>query len=249
MIHSVEKALRILELLASEADREFPLRTIADTLGMDKGTCVNIIKTMRERGYIDQEQLRGAYKLGYKLYQLTGRNIENDSFTKIARRDVEELGRQLNESAILSVIRNDHRIVLYSTVPDREIIVRPTGEKSVYQACTGRVILANYSPSHLEKFIVRSGLPGREEWPEIYRSLHPEGELINSLTKIKQDGYAIHKDPKGIVGFAAPLFKAGHVAGSVGVYLPAERLSDEKAILDNVLACAGSINDKLKRSR
>lgn len=248
MIRSIEKALGILELLSANEGRELGLATIAETMGMDKGTCANIIKTLRLKGYIDQSAPRGGYKIGYKIYHLTGRAIENDFLTKIARSDVEALGKGLNETALLSVVRNDRRIILCDTAPDHEIIVRTRGEKSVYAACTGRVIIANYSPSHLEQFVLRLGLPSKEEWPEIYLSPHPEGELINALTVIKQDGYAIQRDSNGIVGFAAPLFREGHIAGAVGVYLPAERLQDEAAILSSVLACAREINLKIKRS-
>ena len=53
-IKVIEKALNILELLASEESREFPLGAIADTLNMDHGTCSNIIKTLASRGYINQ---------------------------------------------------------------------------------------------------------------------------------------------------------------------------------------------------
>ena len=64
-IKVIEKALNILELLASEESREFPLGEIADTLNMDHGTCSNIIKTLASRGYINQKGPRCGYKFGY----------------------------------------------------------------------------------------------------------------------------------------------------------------------------------------
>lgn len=248
MIQSISRALKILELLSANENKEVSLATISGKLGIDKGTCANIIKTLRVRGYIDQSAPRSGYRLGYKLYHLTGRAIENDSLTKIARADLQDLGDKLNESAILSVVRNDRRVILFSTNPDREIVVRTRLDKSIYPACSGRVIIANYTPEHLEQFIARNGLPSQDEWPEIYLSPNPEGELVNSLTQIKLNGYAIDYDSKGIVGFAAPLFKQGHIVGAVGVYLPTERLSDEKAILESVLSCARKINKKIERS-
>lgn len=245
-IKVIEKALNILELLASEESREFPLGEIADTLNMDHGTCANIIKTLSARGYINHDGPRRGYKFGYMSYKLTDSAINNEELTKIARDEIDRLGETLNETAILSCIKNDKRIVLYNTIPDRELIVRTNIDKSIYSANTGRVILANYTSAHLEKCLIRLGLPAKEEWPEIHKSDTPQGELINRLAAIKVAGYEIHHDSNGIVGIAAPLFKAGHVIGSVGVYMPNTRYINEKAILTTVLDSAAVINRKIK---
>ncbi len=240
--------MRIMELLGENPKAAYPLSEIASTLSLDKGTCARIVKTLAERGFVQQESPRSGYQMGYKLYHLTGQSVENSFLTKIARKDIEDLGRKLNETALLSVIRNDKRIVLYSTIPERTIVIRTNTERNLYAVCAGRVILANYTPSHLERCIIRLGLPDQDEWPEIYRSDHPEQELVNSLTRIKQNGYDILDDRHGIIGFAAPLFLNGHVVGSVGTYLPKDRLTDQQTILDALLACTKEINIKLKKS-
>ncbi len=248
MIQVLSRALNLLEMLSSESGREVSLLDLSSRLGLDKGTCANILRTLKDRGYVSQSRPRGGYKLGYKVYQITGRGIENDELTKIARSDMETLGRSINETVLLSVIRNDRRVVLYNTTPDRDIIVRTTGDKPIYSACTGRVIMAYYTPSHLEKLIIRIGLPSDGQWPDVEGASNPAGRLANELAQIKQDGYAIHRDTQGIVGFAAPLFRQGHIAGSVGLYLPVERLADEKATLAALLDCAARINLKIEKT-
>ena len=245
MIQVLIKAMNIVELLAANPQREMMLSEIADALQMDHGTCANIIKTLAQRGYVQQSAPRRGYKFGYMFYKLTGTAIVNEDLTKIAREDIERLGSLTNESAILSIIKNDKRIVLFHTTPNRELIVRPNIDKSVYSANTGRVILANYTPDHLEKFIIRNSLPTPEEWPEIYNCSDPDLEVRRRLYKIKKAGYEVDVDPNGIVGFAAPLWRQGHVAGSIGVYLPTSRLTDREKILGNLLAAAESINHKL----
>lgn len=235
----------ILEVLAENPKRSFPLLEIASRTNLDKGTCSRILKSLALRGYIQQEAPRSGYQLGYKLYHITGNPVENADLTKVARKDIEELGKTLNETALLAVVHNDRRVVLYSTVPDRNLVVRTNIEQPVYAVCAGRVILANYTPAHLEKCIIRLGMPALDEWPEIYESEHPGQELMNALTKIKQDGYDVLDDRHGLIGFAAPIFQNGHVAGSVGTYLPVERLHDRKTILDALLHCTSEINQKL----
>ena len=239
--------MSILELLSRNPENEYPLADIASELSMDKGTCTNILKTLLSQGYVQQSAPRSGYKLGYKLYNITGRAVENEELTKIAREDVAALGSALNETALLSVIRNDKRIVLFCSEPDRALVVRTSKDKSIYTACTGRAIIANYTPSHLDKLMVRLGLPSEDDWPQIYASDNPSGELRNQLTKIKMDGYAVQRDKNGIIGFAAPIFHSSHVAGSIGVYLPESRLVDFDACRSRVMECARSVNEKIKK--
>lgn len=245
MVKVIEKALNILELLASEQNRKFQLGEIADTLNLDHGTCANIIKTLAFRGYVQHDGPRMGYKFGYMPFKLINSAINNEELTKIAREDIDRLGSRLNETTLLSCIKNDKRIVLYHTTPNRELIVRTNVDKSIYSANTGRVILANYTLAHLEKCIIRLGLPTKAEWPEIYESNNPHGELINRLTSIRAAGYEIHHDSNGIVGTAAPIFRGGHVIGSVGVYMPKIRHINKDETLRLVLETADSINQKI----
>jgi len=246
MIKSLAKGLSILELLAKERKREISLGEIADSLGMDHGTCANIIKTLSTKGYVQQSAPRKGYSLGYMLYSLTESDVLNDDLTKTACEDITRLGQALNESAILSTIKNDKRVVLFQTMPDREIIARVSTGKAVYSANTGRVILANYSVREQEKFISRVGLPTHAEWAEVADSANPKGELMNLLAEIRQHGYSIQRDSNNIAGCSAPLFRGKDVAGSIGVYMPLSRLTDMNEVISAVLATADSINDKLK---
>lgn len=245
MIQVLDKAIRILELLGENPRREVPMSEIADTLSLDRGTCAHILKSLSARGFVQQEAPRSGYQLGYKFYHITGHFVENDELTEIARKNIDELGAELNETAMLAINRNDMRVVLYHTVPDRNLVARTDMERSIYSACAGRVIMAYYTQVHLERCLIRLGLPGKDEWPEIYLSDNPEQELINTLTEIKQRGYDIQHDHE-ITGFAAPLFMGGHVKGSIGTYLPTERIKDKEKIISLLLHHAGEINRKLE---
>lgn len=241
--------MRILDMLGEDASRNFSLSEIANALELDKGTCANILKTLSSKGFVQQEAPRSGYRLGYRIYHLTGRQVENEEMTKIARWDVEQLGESLNETAILSVIRNDKRVLLYNTSPQRDVAVRTSIDKSIFNACTGRVIIANYTAEHLERLLIRIGLPHPGEWPEICESGQPKrGLLMNALIQIKRQGYAFQHDSNDIVGFAAPIWRDGHVAGSVGVYMPHYRLCDKETVLKALLQCTDAINRKITQS-
>ena len=245
MIQVLERALNIVDLLGKNPKKGYSLSEIASIISLDKGTCTRIMKTLLAKGFVHQESPRGEYRLGYKFFHIIGHPVENEELTKIARKEIDALGEKFNETALLAVVNNDKRVILYSTSPDRDLIVRTNLERDVYSVCAGRVIIAHYTPSHLEKLLTRLGQPTREEWPEIYQSEHPEQELMNVLTSIKQKGYDILDDKHGITGFAAPLFNKGHIVGSVGIYLPNERLKAPDLILKALLDSAKAINKKI----
>lgn len=246
MIQVLEKALRIVEFLGKDPRKAVAMSKIADSLSLDRGTCSHILKTLSARGFVEQEFPRSGYKLGYKLYHIIGHYVENNELTEIARKDVEALGSELNETAMLAINRNDMRVVLYHTIPNRSVVASTDMERSIYSACAGRVIMAYYSPTHLEKCLIRLGLPTEKEWPEIYQSENPEQHLANTLAAIKLRGYDIQYDHE-VTGFAAPLFIDGHVIGSLGTYIPNWRLTDKGIIIKAMLHYAAEINRKLEK--
>jgi len=247
MIQVLIRAMGILELLGSDPQKEFSISEISKKMSLDKGTCTNIMKTLVSRGFVQQDAPRGGYRLGYALFHMTSGAVVNDFLTKIAREEIDELGTALNETVLLSVIRNDKRIVLYNTIPDRSLMVRTNMDKNIYTANTGRVILANYTPDHLEKFLIRRGLPSRDEWPEVYQGNDPDKELRNILSQIKQQSFAVQVDGNDIIGFAVPIFREGHVAGSVGAYMPLSRAKYQDVILSSVIKTAENINLKISK--
>ena len=84
--------MRILDYLGENSRRDCSLSEIADALSLDKGTCANILKTLSYGGFVQQEAPRSGYRLGYRLFHLTGHQVENEELTKIARHDIDLLG-------------------------------------------------------------------------------------------------------------------------------------------------------------
>ena len=64
MIQVIERVEKILVYLSEHRKREVPLTEIADSLGMNRATCANILKTMKDLGLVEQN----AYRKGYILY-------------------------------------------------------------------------------------------------------------------------------------------------------------------------------------
>lgn len=61
MIQVIERVEKILVYLSENRNREIPLTEIADNLGMNRATCANILKTMKDLGFVEQNSYRKGY--------------------------------------------------------------------------------------------------------------------------------------------------------------------------------------------
>lgn len=247
MIQVINRALSILELVGSDTGREFRLSEIADGLGLNHGTCANILKTLVQRNYIEQSAAKKGYKLGYMVYKLCDSDLYNEELVGMAKEPLDKLGERLNEAVILSVIKNDKRILLYEIASTQELQVRTTLESSAYRATTGRMILSYYSPKELDDFINRVGLPTDEEWPEV----KSKEDMVRFLDVIRRNNIEITCNKNHVVGLATPVFKNNKVIASIGIYLPAARYDEvESKIIPPLLKKAtDTINERIAKQK
>ena len=98
-IHSVTKAIRLLELLR-EAGGPLTLTELYQLTGWPKSTIHGLLSTMREAGFIEQTQT-GRYWLGIRLFEL-GCAVSNAwDIASIARGPMQNICQTLGESVFL----------------------------------------------------------------------------------------------------------------------------------------------------
>src|SRR5690606_2535055 len=138
------------------------LGEIANNLDLNNGTCANIIKTMVNRGYIEKKK---GYILGRQSYYLTN-NFSNESeLVKYAVEPMRNLSEILNESSVLSILKNNSRRTLHKETVIRQLQANPKDEINAYQTATGKLLLAYLDPTERNAYIKTYGLPG-DCWKE-----------------------------------------------------------------------------------
>ena len=222
MIQVVNRAIDILEYLGQNLDRSCSLGEIALRLRLDKGTCANILKTLIDREYVTQVKRRGGYRLGPMTSLLPIGGSYERPLAKCARYAIEDLREMLNETVILSVIKNYKRHIVYKSECSHQVIVALKTDKPVYMAATGRLLLSHYSETEREDFIQHVGLPTEDQWS----GLDTKEKLLARLDKIREHDPYVMKDSHHIVGFAVPVKKKGKVIASLSVFLPSFRFND-----------------------
>jgi len=245
MIQVIHRALNILELVAKDRDKEFGLSEIADRLGLNHGTCANIIKTLVIRNYIEQTAKKRGYKLGLQAYYLTDNFSNKKELLRVSIEHMKALRVTINESCILAIMKDNMRVTLHQELSTHELqAVTGNEEMNIFLTATGRIILANMTPIEQNLFIQKYGLPN-EMWPEV----RSEQELITELSKIKEKQVSVHFADTHIVGVGAPIFKNDKIVASLGIYLPEVRFTykAQEQIFVEITKTARQISDEMDR--
>jgi len=226
MIQVIDRTFDILELLGSNPDISLSLAEISESTGLKKTTCSNILRTLLERGYLEQTGGKRKYKLGFKAFKLVGAPKFHERMSDLAHDALATLYFDTAETVVLASIEGNKRIVIENIELSSGITARIKHTNNIYRTATGRMILACYPEKKQRTIIDRIGLPDIADWPEI-RTME---QLMTALERIKKEGIAETGGNSEIVGIAVPLFKSGVVIASVGVCLPAFRYCGEKVM-------------------
>jgi DNA-binding IclR family transcriptional regulator len=216
MIQVLHRALSILELLAVEPGKIHSLGEIAETFGLNRATCANILKTLAERNYVQRLSRRRGYRLGPMAEQLRGARSLDQAIVSAARPVLRQLTESLNETSLVGVLRGHTRVTLDSVQCDRDLQARSRQVRPAYETATGRLLVAFLPADRLEPFLQTAGLPAAEVWPGV----DTRQRLDRALARIRKTELARTKSPEHIVGLAVPIRRSDEVVASVSVYLP-----------------------------
>lgn len=222
MIQVVNRALDIVEFIASSGKKDVLLKDIADGLDLNHGTCANIIKTLLTRDYLERAPEGKGYRLGPMFYFIAGDHSYSVDLINSAKESMHKLTGSINESCMLGILRNDTRVSLYEVHAVQELQVINKKEKPAYQTASGRLLLAYLSAEKRASFIKKYGLPTVGVWEDAQE----EGDLLFELDKIKRKGIAIQIARSKILGVAVPVLQENVVVASLGVFLPEFRFED-----------------------
>lgn len=214
----------IIELI--QANDSMGVTTIATELDIAKSTVHAHLASLKERGYIVNDE--GGYRIGLKFLQ-HGIHAQNsyDLYPK-AKKKVEHLAERTDERAWCQIEENG--MCYYLCGAEGEHSVHPPvqiGEGvHLHTIAGGKAILAHLPEERVHEIIDRHGLPVKTE-----NTISDETDLFADLQRIRKRGYAFNKEESlpGLNAVGAPIQDSeGGVRGALSISGPAERLKDEK---------------------
>lgn len=204
-IQSVERAARILDFFT--ASRPWlTLTEITERLGVSKATAHRYAVALREVNLLRYDRAAAVYTLGPQVLTLASAARAGLPILSLAAPLMEQIVRDLNETAVLSVWDGSAPVVV--RVDDRtqgviRISVRDGSRLDLLNSAQGRVFSA---------FLVDEGIPPLNE------ALERAPELARELETVRREGIAINTpEVHGVRTMAAPVFSDGSVVAVMAI--------------------------------
>ncbi|HMQ53171.1 MAG TPA: IclR family transcriptional regulator [Anaerolineae bacterium] len=247
LIGSVQRALRILELLAF-----YPAGLNAKQIGLELGlnlsTCYHLLNTLEHEGYIvkdpDTSLFRSSAKVGFTaLAQASPAQIVRQLAPHLQK--LQELTR---ETAYLSIwdgreITLSHIIEAPQTIRVKALTIGDT--QANHASALGKAILAYLSPAQFEQYFAGRTLP-------VYtaNTITNLATLRVYLAQVREQGYALDCEEfmREVDCICAPIFDAHHeITASMAISLPAMRaVNNRQHLIDQVRHMAADATRTLR---
>lgn len=245
LIQSVERAARILKVLAS-GPRRLGVSEIADRLGLTRPTVHALLQTLQAHGFVEQDRDSDKYQLGAGLLQLGNSYLDLNELRARSLVHAERLASRADAAVRVGVMHGDGIVVVHHVFrPDSTLQILEVGaELPLHASALGKAILA-FLPGNSVDDLLSDPRPRLTS-----RTLTPEA-LRDELDQVRDQGWAGERDEAvlGESSIASPIFDhSGHAVGAIGVFGDTERLiprTPAKALTTAVTDAARGISREL----
>ena len=228
MIQSVQRAMRLLSILADANHSPVRLSELADRAELNKSTCAHLIDTLETEGYAVRISHSKGYVLGPAAYCLSRFGRYKSELVATCRPVMQYLHRQLGKTVVLAVIEANNKYII-DCIDDGDIFEQKAHIRAddIYRTATGRAILANLDRDRLTDIFQKYGAPKAGDWPEV-TSLD---EMRRQLAKTDPHAVVATRQTQGTtvsIGYGTALFDRHGCCGAIGVAVNVSA-ADEKA--------------------
>jgi IclR family transcriptional regulator, acetate operon repressor len=249
-VHSVARAMRLLEIVASAPAEGLTLSDLARALGTSKSTTLALARTMSAFNLLRDAKPGPKYTLGTALIRLGDIARSQLPLGDLCRPLLSELADQTKMTSRVAI--NDDGYPVFIERVDGPGSVRfytPLGQREVpHASAAGKAMLATMTDEQVRAMFERTGLPARTA-----RTITDVDSLLANLALARGDGFAVddEEDAEGVFCVGAAFFgHDGSCAGAVSVTgikgdLPAWRVNEigrmVRRYADQVSATIGGV--------
>jgi DNA-binding IclR family transcriptional regulator len=220
-VQSVDRAVRILEILAR--DGEAGVTDVAGELGVHKSTASRLLAALDRRELVTQDAARGKFRLGVGIVRLAGAASARLDVLQESRAVCRMLAHEVGETVNLAILSG--RDVLYLEQAAGPAALSPhnwAGQRIPLHATSdGKVLLAWLPEAELAPCLT----PPLARFTE--RTITDVAAFQAVLAEVRRHGYATAVDEleAGLTAIAAPVRDAaGMVIASISASGPSFRI-------------------------
>jgi DNA-binding IclR family transcriptional regulator len=225
-LQSVERALNVLDLLARWG--EGGVTELAVELEVHKSTVFRLLGALEARGYVDQTEDRGKYRLGFGLVRLAGAVSGRMDITKQSRPVTERLTNNIGETVNVAVLHEHYAVNVDQALgPASVSALNWVGQRTpLHATSSGKVLLAHVAPDEGARLIKATRLVRFTP-----RTITSAGELGKELRAVLDRGYATTQGEyeEGLNAIAVPVRDAqGSVVAALSASGPSYRFTRDR---------------------
>lgn len=215
-VTATAKALKVLDCFAP-SQTELTLAQISRLLEIPKSTLLNQIRTLEEAGFLMRVRDGQAYRLGYKIMELSYCAHTAMPVVQYAVPVMEDLQVATGEIIYLTSHIGGRAFYLECVYPSRRSIAYSVAGKTLPMHCTGcgKAMLSQMPTEQVEEIIQKHGLP-----PVTQNTITDHDKLMECLAVYRRKGYALDNEEETMgVKCVAMAIRTGRgdVAGALSI--------------------------------
>lgn len=231
----VKTAVRTLKIFELFASRQQPLvlSELAEQLEIPPSSCLLLIRTLLERGYLYEVARRGGYYPTRRLFEYASNIAAHDPVLQRVRPVLEAVREETGETVTLSKIQGTR--LIYLLVLDSPQVIRPALTagtlRPLHSTATGKALLGTLDESSRKSLLEEAGLARLTPKTIVSRS-KLEAQIRESLERgwFRNDGESVQE----LSGIAVPL-KISSDAYAITVMGPSYRMDGKQERFAHVL--------------
>jgi DNA-binding IclR family transcriptional regulator len=243
-VQSVDRALSILEILARRGHAG--VTEIGKELGVHKSTAFRLLAVLESRGFVEQSEDRGSYRLGFGIVRLAGSITAQLDLTRQGRAACERLAADLGDTVNIAIL-DERRAVNISQSRGAAAVASHNwiGQQTPLHATSSGKVLLAFGPAGVREAVLAHAL---ERFTDA--TVTDPAALSGELDRIVGAGWAstAQEYEIGLNAVAAPVRDAdGAVVAALSVSGPAYRLVAESfpAIAKRVVEAADEVSAQM----
>jgi IclR family KDG regulon transcriptional repressor len=225
-VTSVERALSILELLASK-HQGLTTSQISRFARLPKSSTSYLLRTLVGRGYVRRDGETGQHTLGIRVLSLGGQAMQGMALREVAIPHLRQIVESTRLGAHLAIL--DHCDAVYVERIESPGFIKMdiwNGRRVAPQAtAVGKALICQLERREVQEIAALHPLS-----PVSPKTIVTLPHLLEELAAIRRRGYAIDDEEHavGVRCVAAPIFAAsGEVVAAIGVSGTVSQLNDD----------------------
>jgi DNA-binding IclR family transcriptional regulator len=221
-LSTLDKGLRVLEVLAGDPGAGRTLTELARDLAMHRSTLFRFLATLRARGYVERDPATDRYRLGAQALTLASAYLSKLDVRQVARPHLQHLCDRTRELVHLTMLDRGEVVTIDRIEGQQAVSLQAElgARRPAYCTASGKAILAHLPEEEVDALLAQ-GMPVHTP-----RTITSPKVMHAHLAEIRRIGYAVDDEERieGVRCVAAPVFDLdGHVVGALSLAAPVMR--------------------------